>query len=226
MTLDLVQTIDFDAEEPSESPFVTLSYSGGLATAGDFVFAVDPLSSLGSQHTFAADGTLLSSADWNRFSNDYVWSEANQRVYFMTISGSPKDLFYGELSLDGTLGGLEDSPLHGGLSFDPPLSVAPDGSVVIIGSGAIFDAETLSLLSQALANPINGLGLAGQHSLFSSRIQRFYTGPNLVPNDVGANERGADSRRAVCVEGSRRRSTHGGHNERWHSCYDHPRLVT
>ncbi|WP_146395589.1 GEVED domain-containing protein [Planctomycetes bacterium CA13] len=151
----LIRQIRFDDDSPEETPFVTLPSSPlGLATAGEYLFAVDPSGAWVSHYTYSADGTLIDDKDWNRSSREFVWSEPNRKIYHFRDGTSPNDLHSEVIELDGSIGAQSETPLHGG-PFQYPIRVAPDGSIVVLGSGAIFNAETLNQLPYSLSNQIS-----------------------------------------------------------------------
>lgn len=167
----LIRKIDLDAPEPTEVPFTILPARPlGLATAGPYLFAVDGSGAWVSHYTFAPDGTLIDSVDWNYYSREYVWSASNQKMYFFRDDTSPNDLLWEEINADGTTypteppGGIKakvDSPLHTSSGFTHPIRVAPDGSVVVLGSGMIHDATTLQRNTMALPNAITDAAWIG-----------------------------------------------------------------
>lgn len=159
----LIRSIDLDVAQPVEEPFAVLPDRPlGLSTAGKYVFAVDPSGAWESHYTFDPDGILIEEVDWNYTSPEYVWSDANQKMYFSRDT-SPTDLLWEEINADGVtypsepaggIGAKKDSPLHTSTGFWHPIRVAPDGSVVVLGSGYIHDATTLERQTTALANSI------------------------------------------------------------------------
>lgn len=156
--------IDLNASAPAEVPFATLPDRPlGLSTAGEYLFAVDPSGAWVTHYTFAPDGTMVDHVDWNYYSREYVWSDANQKMYFFRDDTSPNDLLAEEINASGTAypaelpGGIRydyETPLHDSFGFVHPIRVAPDGSVVVLGSGMIHDAKTLARKTLALANSI------------------------------------------------------------------------
>src|SRR4030095_1866188 len=79
----LIRKIDLSAATPTEVPFANLPSSpSGLSTAGQYVFAADGSGAWGTHYTFAPNGTQISAVDWNYYSTEYVWSPANQKMYF------------------------------------------------------------------------------------------------------------------------------------------------
>ncbi|MBK7896747.1 MAG: PKD domain-containing protein [Anaerolineaceae bacterium] len=138
----------------AEVPFANLPGGPlGLATAGEYVFAVDASGSWESHYTFHPDGTQISAVDWNYRSNEYFWSEANRKMYFFREGVSPNDLLWENIAPDGTIGTKLDSPYHSSDGIVYPINVAPDGSKVILGSGRMYDAISL-VYSTSLPNTI------------------------------------------------------------------------
>ncbi|MBW8883810.1 MAG: hypothetical protein JF612_03320, partial [Planctomycetia bacterium] len=89
----LIRKIDLGAATPTEVPFTSLQdVPIGLATAGQYLFAVDPSGAWNSHYTFAPDGTKVDSVEWNYYSSEYVWNDANQKMYFFRDDTSPNDL--------------------------------------------------------------------------------------------------------------------------------------
>lgn len=155
-------------ESFAEVPFANLPSSpSGLATAGEFVFASDPSGAWASHYTYAPDGTQISAVDWNYVSDEYVWSEANRKMYFFRDHTSPNDLLWEEIDVNGAIGTKQDSPYHSSEGIVHPISVAPDGSKVVLGSGRIYDGISLSLL-ESLPNSIEGAAWLGD-SLYTLR---------------------------------------------------------
>lgn len=178
----LLRKIDLNADEPTEEVFATLPQAPlGLATAGEFLFAVDPSGAWVSHYTFAPDGTQISAVEWNYRSQEYVWSEVNQKMYFFRDDTSPNDLLSEDIRADGSIGDKRDSPLHSSGGFRHPIRVAPNGSVVVLGSGLIHDANTLERLAQSLVNPVDDVTWLGDEAYSirtlagtsSSQIQRW-----------------------------------------------------
>lgn len=116
----------------------------GLEVAGDHLFAADRTGPWVSHYTFSLTGTQLSAVAWNYYSSEYIWNAGKRKMYFFRDDTSPNDLIWEDVSADGTLGTKKDSPYHGEVITLHPIRVAPDGSVVLLGSGQVFDGTTLS----------------------------------------------------------------------------------
>jgi hypothetical protein len=137
-----------------EAPFTTVPTTVlGLAVADPYVFAVDPAGAWVSHFTFSDAGQLISQVEWNYRSDEYIWNAANRKMYFFRDDTSPNDLLWEEIDADGVIGAKLDSPYHSSEGIQHPIRVAPNGSYVLLGSGRIYNAQTLELLN-ALPNPI------------------------------------------------------------------------
>ena len=88
--------IDLGPVSPVEVPLVNSPQTPcGLATAGQYVFLCDPSGAWVSHFTYDPAGTLVSQEEWNYFSQHYVWSATNGRMYHLRDSTSPNDLIWG-----------------------------------------------------------------------------------------------------------------------------------
>jgi hypothetical protein len=152
----VIRKIDLGSAEIHEEFFASLPQRPlGLTTAGRYLFAVDASGSGLAHKIFDPNGTLVSSANLIEFSFEYIWSETNQKMYFFRDGLSPNDLYWEEINANGVaypslppggIGQRRDSPYHESSGINHPIRVAPDGSVVVLGSGLIHDAQTLERL--------------------------------------------------------------------------------
>ena len=160
-TSGLIRKISLADPAYAETPFANLPLAPrGLSTAGAYCFAVDSAGGWMTHYSFDAGGSLVESVATNYYSTEYIWSDTNQKMYFFRDDTSPNDLLWEEINANGTAypgkqpGGIRnkiDSPLHDSSGFTHPIRVAPDGSVVVLGSGVIHNAATLARLSTGLA---------------------------------------------------------------------------
>ncbi len=177
-TSGLIRKIDLKQTKWVEEPFVQLPSSPlGLATAGPYVFAVDPSGAWSSHYTYTADGSLVSSVEWNYYSKAFVWNAANQKMYFFRDDTSPNDLLSEEINANGTaypalppggIGTKKDSPLHTSTGFAHPIRPSPDGSHVVLGSGVIHAGVSLERLPSGLGDAFTD-GAWGTAGFYSSR---------------------------------------------------------
>ena len=149
-----ITQIKLDENATAEVPFATLPMSvRGLQAAGDFIVAVDQSGAWATHYVFGADGILKASKEWNYYSEEYVWSPANRRLYFLRDDTSPNDLHYEVIDATGQFGASADTPYHGNYAFTHPLRVSDDETAVLVGSGIEFSANGLAYAG-ALANAI------------------------------------------------------------------------
>lgn len=146
-----------------ESPFATLTGDPlGLAVAGDYVVAVDTEGAWESHYTFDSAGMLIDAVDWNHPSPEYVWSAANERLYFFRQGSSPNDLHWERI--DQSTGFIVDegeSPYHGAYTIVPPIRVSDDGAYVLLGNGHVYDGVTLERPDAMPANPVDAAWIDG-----------------------------------------------------------------
>ncbi|MCB9936869.1 MAG: hypothetical protein H6823_01380 [Planctomycetaceae bacterium] len=135
--------------DPIEEHFfaVTPGKVTGLQTAGSIVFASDPSNSR-THYTFRADGTKVSNVGRNEQSATFEWSAANRRIYFTRDDTTPNDLHWESIDpVTGKITGSGDSPYHGDYSIRHPIRVSRDGTLVALGSGDVYDAISLKIVT-------------------------------------------------------------------------------
>lgn len=139
-----VRLIDLAAGSTSDVPFLNLATGvQGLASAGEFLFAEDSSGAWESQFVISQTGAVVSSDEWRNHSNVYEWSPANSAMYQFRDGSTPNDLIRTPISSQGIIGTEMDSPYHGGVGTLAPIRVSPDGEIVVLGSGEVFDGTTL-----------------------------------------------------------------------------------
>jgi hypothetical protein len=181
-----ISHIALDVAEPSETPFVNSPQAPkGLATAGEYLFVCDPSGGWVSHYTYSPTGTLISQVDTNYYSHEYIWNEANRKMYFFRDDTSPNDLLWENIDESGAIGEKMDSPYHNSEGFLHPIRVAPDGSIVVLGSGRIFDAISLEHIDALSNNVVDAVW--GDGTLFTLRpfddgtqIQKWGTNYGIV----------------------------------------------
>jgi hypothetical protein len=158
-------------ESISEEHFITTTWKiRGLATANEFIFVNREYStSTGIYNLYTPDGTLAYSAmdcSYCYNSKEFVWSDVNRRMYFL-YGGAPVDLFWIQIDASGVITDVSGSPYFDSEGFRNPIRVAPDGSVVLAGSGRLYDAITLTH-TQSLTTTVSDATWSG-NSLFTLR---------------------------------------------------------
>jgi hypothetical protein len=155
--------------DPLEVPFVNSPQTPcGLATAGEYLFVCDPSGAWVSHFTYSPLGALVSQQEWRHYSEEYVWSAVNRKMYYFRDDTSPNDLLWEDVDAGGVLGDDMDSPAHSSDGIVHPIRVAPDGSLVVLGSGRLYDAISLEHVDN-LSNDIDDAVWAGG-VLFSLRL--------------------------------------------------------
>lgn len=142
----------------SEVPFVNSPQQPcGLSAADPWIFVCDPSGSWVSHITYSPGGAFVSQVDFNYVAEEYVWSEANAKMYFIRSNVAPRDLIWEEVDpLTGVIGADHDSPLHSSTGMTDPVRVHPDGLIVLLGSGRYHDAITLELLEELGTDLVDG----------------------------------------------------------------------
>ena len=134
-----------------EVPYVNLPYTPyALEAAEQFIFATDPSGLVDTYYTFDQYGVMTSSVDLKYWSNQYEWSSVNNRLYY--INGSR--ITWEEINTTTGEFGLYHNSIfhhnHGDLMN--PIRSADDGSVILLGSGRVYDAISLEYID---ALPVN-----------------------------------------------------------------------
>ena len=139
-------------ESDAEQPFIdTAAPLCGLATAGDLVLTCDGATSAHS--TWTPDGTLASTSTGYDYANEYAWSAALQRMFFLR-RGSPMDILFQPIDVAGLIGETVESPYHGDFTFRGPIRLQPGDGRILTGDGAFFDTTSLAYVA-SLTNEID-----------------------------------------------------------------------
>jgi hypothetical protein len=129
----------------AEAPFsVAYDAPSGLATAGEFVVAVHPPTGWAVHYSFDPDGSLVSYDELNHGSPGFGWSPVNRRLYYFVDAGSSSRMLSEEIAPDGTIGDRREGATYSGLPLEPPIRPSIDGTRVLIGTGQLYDGETLA----------------------------------------------------------------------------------
>ncbi|MGE0388335.1 MAG: thrombospondin type 3 repeat-containing protein [Gammaproteobacteria bacterium] len=146
-----------------EAHFATLPQRPyGMAQIGPYVFLVDPSGAWMTHYTYGPAGNVISAVEWNYYSTEYVWNDANEKLYFFRDDTSPNDLLSEDINpVTGAIGAYRDSPYHDSTGILHPIRVSPDGSVVVLGSGRIYDAITLAQINNLPYTILDAAWLGG-----------------------------------------------------------------
>ena len=153
----VLSKIDLKNENRSEVEIARLSSEPlGLSTAGEFIFVSEKSGSFATHYTFFNNGTLVSAVDRNHRDEEYVWSQANKKMFFFR-QADPTDLMTEHIFENGTIGIRVDSYLNNNSGFEHPIRVDPHGRHAVLGSGIVHNARTLERLDISLANSVHDI---------------------------------------------------------------------
>jgi hypothetical protein len=95
---------------------------------------------------YSADGQYHENSSYLRDARDIVWNPSNDRLYFLTQSYSPRDIYYAAFDKSsGQITATVDSPYHGAYQISGPLALSPNGQQVLLGSGDVYNSSDLTL---------------------------------------------------------------------------------
>jgi hypothetical protein len=142
-----IRYIDVTAGHPTETHFANVSiYMNGLVSVGNFILAQDDSGAWETHYVINSAGVIVDSAEWNYYSHEYGWDPIASRVYFFRSSVSPRDLHYEVIDqTTGEITSAGESPYHGELGWNGVIRPSSDGQRVLLGSGAIFRQNGLTL---------------------------------------------------------------------------------
>jgi hypothetical protein len=133
------------ASSLAESPYsAAYTAPSGLATAGEFVVAVHRTSGWAVHYSFHPDGSLISFDELNYDSRAFGWSSVNRRLYYFGDSTSSEPMASEEIAPDGSIVDRREGESYSGLPLEPPIRPSPDATRVLIGTGQLYDGETLA----------------------------------------------------------------------------------
>jgi hypothetical protein len=131
-----------------EKPFVNLPIACmGIVSAGEFLVTSDQSGNWGTTRVFSVSGEQISTLDWSHPLYNAAWSEKNRKIYQFENGSLPNDLFSSELGIDGLIKKQMNSPYNSGGGINYPIRVKPDGTIVVLGSGRIYDANSLTQIN-------------------------------------------------------------------------------
>lgn len=151
-----ISSINLAAGTPVEIPFTELPVGQvcGIAAAGEYLISCEGITNWDNLRSFDSVGNMVDVEDYRYPIAKGVWSQANQKIYHFRDGTSPNDLIATEVFSDGSIGVDQDSPYHSSTGINYPIRVKPDGSIVVLGSGRIYDAISLEYIDD-LPTPVD-----------------------------------------------------------------------
>ncbi len=151
-------------DENGLADFTTLNNPATtLIPVGDYLLTLVQSYYNGEYATYNIDGVASEQLNnhFNFHSDTYSWNEAKSRLYHFRDGSFPNDLLYTEIDQStGQIRQSVDSPYHGDYYIEPPISISSDGSRVLLGSGDLYDSETLVWTGSIASQISNAFWLA------------------------------------------------------------------
>ena len=141
----------------------------GLAMAENFLFACDHSEYWPTHSVISSTGQVVSTKHDENSAQEYAWSPIQGKLYFTLDNQSPTSLYWENIDETGVIGEDQSSPFYNGEGIENPVRVKPDGSIVLLGSGRIFDGSSLEWIDE-LANSFTDARWKDDDTLVSLRI--------------------------------------------------------
>ena len=118
--------------------------ASSLLVAGGLLFTIDGSGAWASDTIYSrSTGARLATADWRSTGRSLVYAPTLETIFFLDTGFSPADVRRVTLT-GGALGAEVDSPYHGSYDLSGRLTLLPDESGVLVGSGIIFETKDLT----------------------------------------------------------------------------------
>lgn len=135
----------FDLSTATATLFAaTPETASSLLVAGGLLFTIDGSGAWDSDTIYSrTTGARLATADWRSTGRSLVYAPTRETIFFLDTGVSPADVRRVTLT-GGALGAEVDSPYHGSYDLSGRLTLLPDESGVLVGSGIIFETKDLT----------------------------------------------------------------------------------
>jgi hypothetical protein len=117
-----------------------------LVAAGKYLLvnSAYPYSSSGQLGIYDKSGTSTVNGDSFYTSNTFGWDAVNSTVYLFRDNTSPNDLLFRVIDqATGKVTASGESPYHGDYLIKAPIRPSADGSLILLGSGDLYEQEQL-----------------------------------------------------------------------------------
>lgn len=123
----------------------TQSPASGLAAVGKYLMAQDSSGAWGSHYIFDRLGAQTDRKEWKDPSSQLEWAASTARLYYFRDGSSPNDLMFDVIDqTSGRITSAGETPYHGAYAIRGPIRANASGSKVLLGSGDIYLAPTLT----------------------------------------------------------------------------------
>jgi hypothetical protein len=162
-----LKQISLNSGSFAELPFLAAAQKvTALQTAGSFVYYIEQTGYSSEVHnTASAAGAVLSRTGptfWT--AAEYTWAPVNHRMFFPDGSY----LRYETIATDGRITGWGMTQYADGPQFVPPIRVSPDGSVLLVGSGRLYDGVAMTYLGSLPTAVVDAAWTTGNLHLLRS----------------------------------------------------------
>jgi len=125
--------------------FATPDALTSLSPAGKFLMVQGAANTWTTHSLYDRQGVLTDKKDWSYYSRNFEWNAAQSRIYYTSEGISPADLYYDEVDqATGKLKTKGETPYHGAYSIRAPIVADLSGSKILLGSGDVYLAPTLT----------------------------------------------------------------------------------
>ena len=140
-------------EAGAEAPFTSVPATlRGLTTAGEFLFTAGGSSGATIQ-THDSSGAVVSDGGYRSGTSGYRWAPMTRRMY--RINRNYPRLYFDPIDQVGVIGAEMTSSTSS--SIRVPIRISPDGTKVLLGSGAVYDGSSLTLVDSLGATHLDAV---------------------------------------------------------------------
>ncbi|MEZ4292470.1 MAG: hypothetical protein R3E53_18770 [Myxococcota bacterium] len=112
----------------------------------------------------------------NHYSRTYGWNEVNDRLYYFRDTTAPNDLMWEAIDqATGIITARGETPYHGTFDMVPPITVSGDGRFVMVGTGDVYDVDTMESVGAISSGQIHARWPIGMGPITLSPVGRGQT---------------------------------------------------
>lgn len=175
----VIRSIGIAATSPVELPFAEYPDTpiNSIHAIGDHVLvSLDNYAGLRSLDAVGFEAAQIPHYHYGERMGDAQWNETLRRLYHFRHGTSPNDIHYIEFDQDGNRKASNDSPYHSSEGMQDPLRIHPNGSIIILGSGWIFNASNLEKIDELGESLIDASWIGGQlYTANESKLVKWKT---------------------------------------------------
>lgn len=157
-----------------------------MKVAGELLFTIDGAGAWDSHSIYSrSTGARLATSDWRNRARTLVYAPGLEIIFFLDSGISPSDIRKVPLTASA-LGAEVDSPYHGSYILSGRLTLLPDETGILVGSGIIFETRDLTYrtsIGLSFADAVfhgGNLYLAEQPNASSTKIRVLDSAFNIL----------------------------------------------